>query len=597
MARWAYSTRLWPVFVVALLNAALFALLTPLWQAPDEPGHVEYACLMAELRRAPRGHERSAALQARILDSLARHDFWRAVQATPPPSLPVRFADDPFLARSASQIGDEAPWYYGVPAALCTAPLPLAWQVRLMRLWGALLFAVAAALVAWAWGQPPAGSVGWLHPRVFALLPMPAFIAGSVNNDALALAAGALVFAVWQRRPRGWQLLLAAALLLALAAKKTTWFLLPWLVWLSAAAGWRALGRRGWSCTRRMALSLLAVVAVGLLLQLPTAMPAGWRGFAQLGAGGRVRTALPDGNAGWAVHVVAASSGQTARLIQNLDQADNPVAAWRGQTLTLQAWVRRADGAPGAGRLLLRDAAHTTTAAFTATDSWQPVVLQHSVALTTTYLTVVALPEVAASPAETGGFLLAVATLRTAAHPAREWLHNGNFQRPARLAELLAAPWRTRWQQFAPRLALAWPDVQAVRTRLLYLALLFPGFWGNFGWLQRPLPLALYLLLALWSAAALFGLLRRWPVAVEQARPRGWVLAVMLAVLQTVAPMIGRDWQPQGRYLFPALLPITALLVVGLDEWAHFAAHPRRGWLLLAAVAVLNVAGLLTVTR
>jgi hypothetical protein len=57
--------------------------------------------------------------------------------------------------------------------------------------------------------------------------------------------------------------------------------------------------------------------------------------------------------------------------------------------------------------------------------------------------------------------------------------------------------------------------------------------------------------------------------------------------------MIGRDWQPQGRYLFPALLPITGLLVVGLDHWLHLDAHRARIGLGLALLA-FNLLGLAT---
>lgn len=56
--------------------------------------------------------------------------------------------------------------------------------------------------------------------------------------------------------------------------------------------------------------------------------------------------------------------------------------------------------------------------------------------------------------------------------------------------------------------------------------------------------------------------------------------------------MLGRDWQPQGRYLFPALLPITGLLLLGLDRWLHFETHPRRRAGLVAALLAFNLLGL-----
>ena len=41
--RWLAVLLLW-----AALHAALYNWLNPLWQAPDEPSHVEYACLLAQ---------------------------------------------------------------------------------------------------------------------------------------------------------------------------------------------------------------------------------------------------------------------------------------------------------------------------------------------------------------------------------------------------------------------------------------------------------------------------------------------------------------------------------------------------------------------
>ena len=59
--------------------------------------------------------------------------------------------------------------------------------------------------------------------------------------------------------------------------------------------------------------------------------------------------------------------------------------------------------------------------------------------------------------------------------------------------------------------------------------------------------------------------------------------------------MLGRSWQPQGRYLFPALLPITGLLLVGLDAWLDFRRRPSRlvglvGFEIVLAVFCLAVA-------
>jgi hypothetical protein len=45
-----------------------------------------------------------------------------------------------------------------------------------------------------------------------------------------------------------------------------------------------------------------------------------------------------------------------------------------------------------------------------------------------------------------------------------------------------------------------------------------------------------------------------------------FLVGFCLAILQTVLPMIGRQWQPQGRYLFPALIIIATLFALGLRQ-------------------------------
>jgi hypothetical protein len=171
---------------------------------------------------------------------------------------------------------------------------------------------------------------------------------------------------------------------------------------------------------------------------------------------------------------------------------------------------------------------------------------------------------------------------------------------------LLVAPLEARWEQFAPRLqagsALAWP---AWSRYGLYAALTFAGFWGNFGWLQRPLPVWLYGLLALVCLAALVGLLglrgqdgdgsapAGSPFAPARTVAASWLLAAVLIAVQTALPMLGRAWQPQGRYLFPALFPLTGLLLLGLDRWLDFGRHPGRADGILVALLAFAAYALL----
>lgn len=578
------------VFLLGALVGIAFALATPLWQAPDEPGHVEYACLLGKLRRPLNGDDLDLALQREIIASLQRNDFWTKVRAPRPDPPPDSFAADPFLLRSGRQVGDEPPTYYLIPAMLCRLDASIETRLRLMRVFGALLWGATGMAVAWGWSGGAAGGLRILHPAVLALLPMPAFIAASANNDGLAAAAAALCFAAVLRLERcgwrwRWALLALAAAGLAVATKKTAAFLLLWLAVLAGVHLWIGLRRRGWRRRWLLAAAAAASLSIAGLAALPSPAPAGWRS-----AGWPLPVARVQSEGGWAVRVADRSPLGYARLYQSVT---GPAAlALRGQRVLLSAEVRADDGAPATGRLTVRDAAAVSQVRFVAADQWQTVTVSHTVAPAAGYVKIAVAPGAGDAPAELGSLLVRRVTLNEVGGSADAvGLSNPQFSDAARLGEAVLAPLADTWQQFRPRLAAAqdWPRYP------LYTALLFPGFWGNFGWLQAPLPNWIYGLLAV---VCLAGLVGAWQVLRDGSDPlRGvtasWLGAAVLALLLALLPMVGRDWQPQGRYLFGALVPITGLLLIGLDRLLGIASHRRRANIVLLAAALLCLAGLL----
>ena len=121
------------------------------------------------------------------------------------------------------------------------------------------------------------------------------------------------------------------------------------------------------------------------------------------------------------------------------------------------------------------------------------------------------------------------------------------------------------------------------------------GLWGQFGWMALPLDSLLggwlypgfaLLTLAGFSGAALAGIRQR-EIGVES-----WLL--LLTAIAAVALQFGyynlEFLQWQGRYLFPALIPIAILLAYGLDCWLEclLPGDLWRTWLL-----PLSLAGLL----
>lgn len=107
-----------------------------------------------------------------------------------------------------------------------------------------------------------------------------------------------------------------------------------------------------------------------------------------------------------------------------------------------------------------------------------------------------------------------------------------------------------------------------------FFIITFKSFWAQFGWMGVLVNDRIYVALFLLTGVALFGALL-WLIRLARAhwaevRGVGWnwlTLGTWLAIT-----LLAHIWynihyvQPQGRYLFPALIPIAALLVVGLYE-------------------------------
>ena len=122
----------------------------------------------------------------------------------------------------------------------------------------------------------------------------------------------------------------------------------------------------------------------------------------------------------------------------------------------------------------------------------------------------------------------------------------------------------------------------------------FQSFWGQFGWMTVPLHPPLYLALALFSALSLVGLLG-W--SLDRRRPRlapSQVDGLVLLAVSTLLTLASYLWynltfvQHQGRYLFPALIPLALGAALGL-EWLLSPRVARRAAGGLGGVAVLLV--------
>jgi Predicted membrane protein (DUF2142) len=305
--------------LIAFLNAAAWALITPAWHGPDEPDHFAYAQSIAERGHTPDKQQGEAlAFSSRSVVALDAVRTYSVVGLgdTKPPWLE---ADEAHyraqLARSPGREDDgggflfstssHLPGYYllTVPAYALADSQNTFSELTAMRLVSALLGALTA-LCAFLTVRELAPRREWLAVGagvMVAFHPMLAFMFGVVNNDAGVNAAAALlVFLLVRGLRRGVTVPLAVALgaTLALlpAMKATGAALYPAALVGIAGMIWRrhrAADLRGYAVLGGVAAAVLAIrAAVVSALGGPTAVVAGGVGGASVG--GTISRVLDD---------------------------------------------------------------------------------------------------------------------------------------------------------------------------------------------------------------------------------------------------------------------------------------------------------------
>ncbi len=153
----------------------------------------------------------------------------------------------------------------------------------------------------------------------------------------------------------------------------------------------------------------------------------------------------------------------------------------------------------------------------------------------------------------------------------------------------------------------------------------FQSFWGQFGWMAVPLPPRIYQGLILLSILLIAGFLARlircrltspkrlppsWNTQessrpsdrVDPGSPPRWggvrgddrviprCLLLTLSALLTFSAFVWYNLtfvQHQGRYLFPALIPLATAAALGLETLTNVAPRQLRPWILIAFFAIL----------
>jgi len=569
---------LWPLLAFVLL-AGVYAVVTPPWQMPDEPQHVGHVELVRRvgvsdvesLLGAPRpGALRArAAVDAELVQSLRDTDL-------------VRW--EPGLTKELAQGKvpgprelTHPPLYYVLGAAV-TKPFqgaPLVARLAVLRALGIVL----AAWTVWACGL--VGRLLW-PGRALAEAPLaivvaiPTFVAyaGSANNDGLAALLGALMIVLLvagvtnapRLRPELWALGIAALAVAGVGTKRT---FLPLLLLVPVAVAIRARTRVHAVLATVIVSQLVIGLAVVAFSQPRVAI---WQGVSPHESyrcrGGRTGA--------WALCVSRRSGG----LRQAVSLAD--LQDVTGSNVRFAMWARGSSTGSGLSVRLESDLGTVASRDAPISERWTSVETIGQVPDAASDLWVninpsgpgvVRVDDVEVTPVDTPagtpGDGLAAGSISGA---RRNLLANGSGTQAVRSA---AWPLPTSVQRAFNSGVAAAASVVLEPSRVLastgiiwdHATTTFATFWATAGWPIPPqlFPAVLRWLLGLLVLVAVGGVMTGW---LRAAWRPGFGVVVAGAVV-AVAAVVLRNMPPDdsavvsGRYLFPGLVAITAVLAAG----------------------------------
>lgn len=279
-SRWTWPA-LW--MALALIRGLLYAAVVPPWQAPDEPGHFEYAWHIARLGRLPAPGEILPEFEREQLGSLYAWHYGAFIGRPLPDRMPERISELPssiFAQHSRTLPGGRFSLAY-LWAAGFMAPLiheDLSVLLYLARASSVILNAMVIAL-AWAIFREADLPEGWAVAATGFLVfwPQHTFINASVNEGPMAELWATLALWGWIRLfRRGLCPLGLGAIIggtgLALWTKNTAAPLIPLSVVYAAAWGYRILRSKrqwGWKLTSGVTLAFLLFSAALLPFRTP----------------------------------------------------------------------------------------------------------------------------------------------------------------------------------------------------------------------------------------------------------------------------------------------------------------------------------------
>jgi len=280
----------WICALVACLNAVCWSIVTPAFQAPDEPDHFAYVKQLAETGTLPNSdkEESSSAELVYTLDAIGYYQIRQQPQHHTIASHAEQQNLEAELANSPHDKGSSAagvattqpPLYYALEAI----PYTLAGgnvldRLQLMRLLSTL-FAGLTALFVFMFiretlpGTPWAWTVGGLS---VALVPLLGFTSGIVNPDSMLFAVSAATFYALARAFRrgldtGAAVAIGAVTAIGLLTKLNFVGLIPGVVLALVVLSVRAARVSGRSVYRLLGLSLAIAFSPAVLYGVVNAL-------------------------------------------------------------------------------------------------------------------------------------------------------------------------------------------------------------------------------------------------------------------------------------------------------------------------------------
>jgi hypothetical protein len=321
------------VLLFGLIHGLIYIFMVPPWQHYDEPGHFEFAWLVASRGHLPRPGEFDQSMRRELAASMVEHEFFSSMDFWPnllSPSTPIWIG--------IPQINDRPLYYMVVAAPLrLVGSSDITFQLYLGRLVSLLLYLVTilAACGVMAELTPPDSALRWVVPITVVLLPGFADLMTALNDDvgataffSLFLWAGVRLIRKGFTAPRLVALVVTASL--CFWTKNTVTisallFLIPLLFSIFRGA------------RRPVAWALLGGgVAVGILMVFAWGNPANW--YEQESTGISTRTSelqVPLGKS--AFRFGLDPNTLDPKLVQVLPPSS--VDLLRGKRVTLGAWI------------------------------------------------------------------------------------------------------------------------------------------------------------------------------------------------------------------------------------------------------------------